>query len=130
MNRRTTILIICLIVLVIGGALIFGLNQNKAASDACLGAKGTLYQVTIQNNQVSATTIQAHLCNQLTIINRDNVVREIAFGVHSHHDAYDGVTEKILTQNQSLTVTLNSLGSFRWHDHLHDEVQGTFTVNK
>jgi uncharacterized membrane protein YukC len=54
----------------------------------------------------------------------------VAFGLHEHHVPYDGTTEKILIQGQSLTVTLVQAGNFRFHDHWHDQIQGTFTVTK
>jgi len=42
---------------------------------------------------------------------------------------YDGVAERVLGKGQSFTITLNQAGNFHWHDHLHDEVEGYFTVN-
>ena len=53
----------------------------------------------------------------------------ISFGQHGQYSQYDGVTEKRLAKGQkSFTVTLESVGSFRFHDHMHNEVGGTFSV--
>lgn len=70
------------------------------------------------------------MCDTLTFTNKDAIAREIAFGPHEHHVPYDGVAERVLNKNQSFTVTLNQTGNFRWHDHLHDEVEGTFAVTR
>jgi len=43
---------------------------------------------------------------------------------------YDGVAERFLNKNESFTITLNATGTYHWHDHLHDEVEGYFTVSK
>ena len=66
----------------------------------------------------------------LTFKNIDPTTREIAFGPHAQHVPYDGVAERILSQGQSFTITLNQTGNFQWHDHVHDDLTGTFTVNK
>ena len=84
--------------------------------------------VLIANNQVQPRYTAARVCDTLTIKNTDPVIRLVAFGEHDHHTPYDGTTEKVLGQNQSLTVTLDQKGNYEFHDHLDDAVQGTFTV--
>jgi hypothetical protein len=86
--------------------------------------------VVIENSQLSVAHVDAKLCDTLTLINKDTRLRVMAFGQHDNHQAYDGVTEQVLAEGQSLTVTLNQLGTFRFHDHTQDEVQGTFTVTR
>jgi hypothetical protein len=56
--------------------------------------------------------------------------REIGFGVHDKHVAYDGISERILNQDESFTITLDKTGRYHWHDHFHDEVEGYFSVTK
>jgi len=84
--------------------------------------------VSIRNSEVLPRHTRAARCSRLTINNFDNQVRLVAFGEHDNHQPYDGVTEKVLAQGQSLTITLNQTGTFRFHDHLEDSVQGDFTV--
>lgn len=84
--------------------------------------------VIIQNNLVIPENTRASLCDTLTIVNKDNVLREIAFGQHDNHQPYDGVLEKALDQNASFSVVLNQLGTYIFHDHLEDAVKGSFTV--
>lgn len=99
-----------------------------ASSRQCSGRSGALHTVTIQHNQLDPARVTARLCDRLTITNLDDRQREIAFGQHSRHTAYNGVTERVLGRGDSLTVTLNRAGIFTFHDHLQDEVAGTFTV--
>jgi hypothetical protein len=84
--------------------------------------------VTITHNELSDPEIQGQLCDKLTITNNDDQLRLMAFGVHDHHQAYDGITDKTLLKGQSMTIVLDQHGTFTFHDHLHDEVTGTFTV--
>jgi plastocyanin len=129
MKWRTSVLVVLLIALVTGGALAIGLSGSKTAADGCpAGASATKYTVAIRNDKPSETHLQARRCDTLTITNTDGLTREIAFGMHDHHTSYDGVSERVLTKGESLTVTLNKTGIYHWHDHLHDEVEGYFTV--
>lgn len=91
---------------------------------------GQDHTVSISNNRPNSANITAHLCDELTFVNNDNLTREVAFGPHENHVPYDNVAEKFLNKDQSFTITLNKVGTYHWHDHLHDEVQGYFTVNK
>jgi plastocyanin len=91
---------------------------------------GPTHTITIAQNAMEPSYVSATACDKLTIVNTDNTRREIAFGEHDHHQAYDGITEKELTQRQSLTVTLDEIGNYTFHDHLHDELVGTVTVTR
>lgn len=88
----------------------------------------TTHKVLIRDDKVIPSHTTGSLCGTLTIVNLDSEVRLLAFGVHDKHQPYDGIGEKVLRRGQSLTVTLVQAGNFRFHDHIHDEVQGTFTV--
>lgn len=108
----------------------FGGQTNKKAGVSACSPKGHIdHAVVIKNSEVLPEHTDATRCDTLTITSDDTVTRLMAFGQHDHHQAYDGVTEKILTKGQTMTVTLDQVGSFRFHDHLHDEVQGTFSVH-
>jgi hypothetical protein len=106
-------------------------ESHKAAPiPSCPAGHHSVHKVIIQNNKVIPVNTVAPLCDTLTITNLDDKERLMAFGLHEHHVPYDGTTAKILIQGQSLTVTLVQAGNFRFHDHWHDEIQGTFTVTK
>lgn len=102
-------------------------NKNAQSSQRCQGHQ-TNHVVTIKNDKVSPLHTTAPRCDTLTITNLDNETRLMAFGKHEDHQSYDGVGEKLLNQGQSLQITLVKTGNFKFHDHTHDEVQGTFTV--
>lgn len=130
MKNKLTIIIVFLVGLGLGASGML-LVRAPSNSETCSGNQGASYSVMIMNGKVEpAGTIQAKLCDTLTFTNMDSAIREIAFGPHEHHVPYDGIAERELDKNQSLTITLNQAGTFHWHDHLHDEVQGYFTVAK
>lgn len=102
-------------------------NRSPNAEVSCKTTGDTRMAI-IANGQISPKHTNAKVCDRLVIVNQDNTLREMAFGEHDDHVAYDGITEKFLRQNESLTVTLNRRGTYLFHDHIHDEVAGDFTV--
>jgi hypothetical protein len=138
MQRTRTIGSLALI-LVAGAVLVVGVmyvaNRYISKKDAAKTSAAVTCQtanaprtVLVQHSKMTPQHTTAHLCDKLTITSEDNTDRLIAFGEHDHHTPYDGVTEKLLLQG--LTITLNQAGTFTFHDHLHDEVTGSFTVTK
>jgi hypothetical protein len=120
------------IILTVYGAVYIANREGHKATPipSCPAGHHSAHQVVIQNNKVIPVNTVAPLCDSLTITNLDDKERLVAFGLHEHHVPYDGTTDKILIQGQSLTVTLVQAGHFRFHDHYHGEIQGTFTVTK
>jgi hypothetical protein len=119
-----------LVGLTIWGAIWVSHSESRKAEanfPQCTGTH-TAHEVLIRNNQVIPKNTIADRCDTLTITNLDDQERIVAFGQHEHHEAYDGVTERYLSQGGRLTVTLIQPGNFRFHDHEDDSVQGTFTV--
>ncbi|MFO0882341.1 MAG: hypothetical protein U0491_02730 [Candidatus Saccharimonadales bacterium] len=105
-------------------------NGKENLADTCNTAKNVQnHVIVIENNVVTPTQSTIAYCDTLTIINKDSNIRLMAFGQHDKHVHYDGVEEKELSQGQSFTVTAVSKGTFTFHDHEQDEVQGEFTVN-
>lgn len=129
MNRKTTVWLLGLVVLVLAAGGFFAMSQGSS-DPGCRHTTGDAHTVVISNSKPSTSHVYGKLCDTLTFRNKDDITREIAFGNHDHHVPYDGVAEKVLNQNQSFTVTLNQVGTFHWHDHEHDEVEGYFTVSK
>jgi hypothetical protein len=117
---------------VIGGAIYTAhqLSAKKVVDQPCSPGRHANHAVVIRQAVVTPSHTTAHRCDSLTITNRDDTNRLMAFGVHEHHTPYDGLEEKLLGKNQSLRITLDKTGDFRFHDHLHDEVEGTFTVTR
>jgi cytochrome o ubiquinol oxidase operon protein cyoD len=86
------------------------------------------HQVIIKNGRVNPLNTEARLCDSLTFINEDNVVRDIAFGTHPQHLPYAGESDLTARKGRPKTITLNSSGIYLFHDHLHPQTTGRFTV--
>lgn len=87
------------------------------------------HQITIKNGFVTPYRIDAKKCDTLTFINNDSEVRELAFGEHDEHQPYAGLTELLLQHGHNETITLSEIGVYKFHDHLHEETAGEFSVN-
>ena len=126
----------CMLAALLTAAAVYGANQaySKLAAKApkltTCAHKGTDHKVIIKNGSVAPAHIDGKLCDTMSVTNTDNVLRYIAFGRHDEHQPYDGITEKTIEKDQGFTVTMDEVGSYKFHDHLHDEVQGTFTVTR
>ena len=86
------------------------------------------HTITIKNGFVNPQYTEANECDTLTFINEDNVVREITFGTHPNHGVYAGEEELLVRSGRGKTITLSETGTYDFHDHLHAEVAGQFTV--
>jgi hypothetical protein len=110
------------------GASRYLASNKKSPISSCTSTNGSKLNVTIKNDTAIPVHIDAKQCDVLTITNADPVDRLIAFGPHDDHISYDGIKEKLLKQNDSLTIKLDQVGNFRFHDHENDNVISTFTV--
>jgi len=110
--------------------VVFSLARGHSNGAEICPKIGTTHVVTIQNGHASPENTYGKPCDKLEIINGDKVDREMAFGPHEHHQAYDGVVERLLQPGQSLTVTMVQAGLFHFHDHIHDDSEGYFTVSR
>jgi hypothetical protein len=88
----------------------------------------TNHLIVIEKDILAPTRTVAKLCDTVTVINKDSKTRYMAFGAHEHHIVYDNHDVQVLSASQSFSFTLVDLGTYEIHDHLQDEVQGTFTV--
>ncbi len=135
MKKPLTVVYICGFVLASVGIVLITfylagryLSSNNDPSNC--ESKKTKHTVTIQNDEVSPKNTEASICDVLVITNADDKLRLVAFGQHDRHITYDGVEEENLRKNESITITLNTTGTYTFHDHLQDEVIGEFTVSK
>lgn len=111
------------------GTFFVGKNSTKSdvAKEDCRST-GLTHTVEIKNDRISPAQIDAKICDRLIIVNKDEKLRLMAFGVHDEHIYYSGITEKPLSKDQELAVTLEQRGAYLFHDHLQDEVTGQFSV--
>ncbi len=94
----------------------------------CPAGTGTNYRIMLMDNTATPSHIDAHLCDTLTIVNHDEVARDIEFGVHYKHQTYAGQTGKTIYSGRSMVVRLTELGTHQFHDHMMENVSGDFTV--
>ena len=97
------------------------------ATGACVGPY-VLHKVTIRNGVASPSHVDAKKCDRIEFTDEDSGIRDIAFGAHPHHEVYGGVEDLIISKEQSETLILNELGTHLFHDHLHEQTNGDFTV--
>ncbi len=86
------------------------------------------HKVTIKDGKISPATTTANRCDTLTFINDDKGTRDIAFGVHPHHETYAGQAIVAVSKERPETVTLSQSGTHQFHDILHEQTHGSFTV--
>jgi cytochrome o ubiquinol oxidase operon protein cyoD len=96
----------------------------------CPGGTVTNHKVVLHDNKVTPGHTYAKLCDTLTIINNDSAMRDMEFGEHDHHVPYSGQSGELLRPGRSMQVTLTEQGTYLFHDHMQDVVQGDFTVTK
>lgn len=129
--QTKTILIVLIAVVAVAGtvaaSVVFASRQKPTRLDSCK-TTGAKHLVVISGGDIQPKHIDAKRCDTMQIINRDDITREIGFGNHDHHVAYDGVREQIVGKDESVKVTLDQVGEYHFHDHFHDEVAATFTV--
>lgn len=102
---------------------------NGERTGACQG-KGANHKVIIKDGQARPFVTEARLCDTLTFINEDDVLREMAFGAHPRHDSYGGETEVVVRKGRPKTITLNQAGDYLYHDHLDPVTNGQFIVRE
>lgn len=86
------------------------------------------HKVTIKSGKASPLHTEAHLCDTMTFINEDKIVRNITFGPHPRHQVYGGESEVTVHKSYAKTITLNQSGTYLFHDHLDPKITGDFTV--
>jgi cytochrome o ubiquinol oxidase operon protein cyoD len=109
----------------VGDEAIYQIGGEKTG--ACQGIHAN-HKVVIKNGQVSPFSTVARVCDTLTFINEDDMAREMTFGTHPHHEVYAGESELTARKGRGKTITLSEPGAYQFHDHLHEETRGSFTV--
>ncbi|MCA9332413.1 hypothetical protein KDA00_00910 [Candidatus Saccharibacteria bacterium] len=113
-----------------GGFYMYDHYLSKSNTEIQCETIGEEHVVVIEGDTVIPNHTDAKLCDTLTITNNDDKQRLVAFGFHDKHIYYNGIEEETLAKGDSLEVTLNEAGTFNFHDHLQEEVEGNFTVRK
>jgi cytochrome o ubiquinol oxidase operon protein cyoD len=91
---------------------------------------GDNHRVLISSGKSYPTVTAAKRCDTLTIINEDEVSRDVSFGTKGANQPYAGVWDLSLSGGRGKTITLSEAGSFHFYDHLHPDTSASFTVSK
>ena len=119
----------------ITGSVLFGLYHlgvikiPQARARDCSGSESQMVHVSIRNNAFVPEHVQAYVCDKLVIRNEDQEPHEPAVGPHPQHSSYPGFdAEKPLAQGETFEFMLNRPGSYSFHDHLHEDIRATITI--
>ncbi|HZM63849.1 MAG TPA: cytochrome o ubiquinol oxidase subunit IV [Candidatus Saccharimonadales bacterium] len=89
---------------------------------------GPNHQITIKDGQISPTHIAAQKCDTLSFVNQDDEAHHIMFGSFEEPQPYAGEDMLSLRKGRAKTITLSEQGTHTFHDHMHPETSGGFTV--
>lgn len=103
-------------------------EQRLSVQNQCAESSAQ-YIVAIENDKFLPDNIDALHCGKLTFVNRDAEQHEIAFGEHDKHIPYGDFLEETLLPNERISVKLVQTGTFKFHDHLHEEIKGVLKVS-
>lgn len=102
---------------------------NGELTGACTEI-GVRHKISIVDGKAIPSFIQAKRCDSITFINEDDKNRTIMFGDYPNHSSYGGETEKTVLKGRPKTITLNTVGTFKYHDHEDPKLRGSFTVQE
>ena len=102
--------------------------QVANSRDRCQVGQHAAHTVRFEDATLQPEHVTANVCDTITFINDGSRVRLLAFGPHEHHISYDGISERALGPGQTATITLIKTGTYPFHDHLQDQLAGSFTV--
>lgn len=126
---------VALLGIALAAALVYGIftlaRQSLTRDDKRVTCTqtGKEHVVTITGGRLTINEVAAKPCDILTIINADDQLRLMAFGEHDRHTTYGNTGERTLLKDQRMTVTLDHLGTYLFHDHLDDGVVGMLVVD-
>lgn len=123
-----TLLIAVFVTLPILGFFLGRSYEQKLSEKNQCKESYTQYVVVVEHDRFLPAAIDATRCGKLTFINRDTDLHEIAFGEHNKHIPYGDFLEESLLPNERISIILAQTGKFKFHDHLHDEIQGILNV--
>lgn len=103
-------------------------GEDTLEPDSGCTAPGKTITTNLGSNGFDSPTLQAQLCDVLKIQNTSGRSVKIAIGPHSRHIHYPGYEEQTVSTGATVTITLNTTGEFRIHDHYDDSHFATVTV--
>ncbi len=93
-------------------------------------AIGQTHSVIITNSGFNPQILKAQACDKVIFINRGNVYHQVAFGDHPTHLIYPGFNERAMPVGDKNEVILTALGTYKIHDHIYEELEGSLIISK
>jgi cytochrome o ubiquinol oxidase operon protein cyoD len=108
-----------------------GIYQIGGTETGACHGQYTTYKMTITDDGIVPNSIVARHCDRLTFINESSrSTRYIMFGSFEEPKAYGGEDMISVPSRRPKTIILNETGTHQFHDHMYDNVTGTFTVTE
>lgn len=101
-------------------------GQKTGACEA-LGAN---HQIMVEDDRITPVHTTAHRCDTLTFITGDGKTHHIMFGTLDDPKDYAGEDLLLIRKGRNKTITLTETGAWQFHNHLHPETTGRFSVEQ
>lgn len=90
---------------------------------------GKSHTIAIQGDSFMPDKLVGNRCDIVTFINNDqHAVYLPSFGDHPHDLHYAGFPDKVLGYNQKESFVAHTEGTFTFHDHLKDQIDGLLII--
>ncbi|HMI08887.1 MAG TPA: cupredoxin domain-containing protein [Candidatus Saccharimonadales bacterium] len=147
MNKKTTIWIVVLLIIVAGaGAWVYGAtksadttstahedDQSHAATDSQSDTSDTAVTaatITATNDGFTPNTVTVKKGQSIKIVNNSSSPIEFSSADHPTHLEDPELNMATLKPGESGTVTPEKVGTHGYHDHLHADHTGSITVTE
>lgn len=98
------------------------------AYEKCDKTKNT-HTILILHNTFIPNSLTVKRCDVITFDNEvKNAFYSPALGEHSHHIHYAGFTEKVIGFGEKNSFIAHSTGTFLFHDHQKNQIEGSLTI--
>lgn len=89
---------------------------------------GPTHTITIEHNAFVPDTLTVKRCDKVEFIDKDHALYLPRFGDHPNDITYTGFPQKVLGYNQSEIFIAHTIGTYNFHDHIKDQIEGVLIV--
>lgn len=108
---------------------IFGADAEYPLTTCEPSASSKTIEVVFTGSEFQPATITAHLCDTLRFTNQSDIFMEPAVGPHPSHTAYPEFdAQRPLERGETFEMIVRRVGTFSFHDHLHEEIEGQIII--
>lgn len=91
-------------------------------------AKPATFNIDIKNFQFSPSQLKIKKGDAVVFTNLDSMPHQVDSNPHPIHTDHTELNGPTITTGQTFSVTLNNVGTYNFHCHLHSSMQGTIIV--